>query len=727
MPAFIANAPGNMTDRPPPLQANLVLAVLTVAWIYLRLFLFQEWALPLTYVIPLMGCLWSQRAWHIWTMAGIFLLTTLLHAAHYIGQAIPEMLRRDFFYRSTYVNIFIGAVVVHLALHFQRRLREHATLITSQHAELEAQTEELARQNEEIESQTEELTRQNDELQSANDRLGVREEMLQELLQSSHHTATEEAALTHACQRALRILGLPADHIALLRIDGPAHLTLAAQAGAEGLPPLPEKWPLADSLAGLVLREDKTAYVADFAIQPALAAPFAHEDSVRSLLATPLHVEQIRAGVLVACSRDTAHWSDEQFQLLEWIAAQCSRILESIRWRRALTARTEELHAANRAKDDFLAMLSHELRTPLTPVLAAAGVLAEDHRLPPDVREDLLMIRNNITIQSRLIDDLLDLTRIERGKLDLNRQPFALAPLLRDAVAIVAPDLDANEQTISIQSDVPVTCRIFGDVSRIQQVLWNLLQNAIKFSPLRSRITLAARLQPGPPPRVVITVDDEGRGISPADADRVFKPFEQIRQDRRGGGETGLGLGLAIAKAILEQHDGHITVGPNPLGRGSRFTVDLPLSLAAAPVAETAATRPARTESPPEPGASILLVEDHFDTGRVIGRVLKGAGHDVILARDATEALRHFARGKFDLIISDLGLPDESGLVLMKKIRELQPNMPGLCMSGYGMESDLQACKDVGFSEHLTKPVDVQRLLAAIKRTLHRTRCPAST
>src|SRR5205823_1594607 len=142
-----------------------------------------------------------------------------------------------------------------------------------------------------------------------------------------------------------------------------------------------------------------------------------------------------------------------------------------------------------------------ELRTPLTPVLAAAGVLAGDRRLPPDVREDLAMIRNNVTIQSRLIDDLLDLTRLERGTLELHRQDCPIAPLLEDAAAIVASDLDASEQRLTIRSEVPSHCLVHGDPARLQQALWNLLQNASKFSPPGSRIFLSARLLPGTPPR----------------------------------------------------------------------------------------------------------------------------------------------------------------------------------------------------------------------------------
>ncbi len=213
-----------------------------------------------------------------------------------------------------------------------------------------------------------------------------------------------------------------------------------------------------------------------------------------------------------------------------------------------------------------------------------------------------------------------------------------------------------------------------------------------------------------------LVVEDEGPGVPAREIERIFRPFEQIRNGRRVGRETGLGLGLAIARAIVELHGGHLHVGPGAGGRGARFTVDLPLVTAAAGAAEPAASRDPLTEPPPD-GLSILLVEDHADTGRVITQLLKGAGHDVVYAATAADALARFARSRFNLIISDIGLPDESGLVLMRKLRALKPGIAGICMTGYGMESDQQACFAAGFSEHLAKPVDVQRLLAAINRT----------
>jgi signal transduction histidine kinase/ActR/RegA family two-component response regulator len=714
--------------QPPPLGiATVVIVALTAFWAWLRLGVFPEHFIPLTYVIPLLAAVWTRRRTHVWGMAAVFAACVAYKASRLDTDGIPLNPAERLFVGATFINILIGATIVHVLIHFRGRLDEQRELVLAQNAELEAQaeelgqqneeiraqSEELAQQNEEINAQAEELARQNDELHHANDRLGVREQLLEGLLHASRDSG--DGALDAVCQRALALIGAPATQLVLLEHDGQPQLKATAQAGSEAPNALPARWPLERSLAGLVWRSDRTAYVSDLATQPDLAAPFPPDGALRSILATPLRIEGAPIGVLAVGSPTPGHWTEEQFRLLEWIGALCSQLIRALRAREALAGRSRELEAANRAKDDFLAMLSHELRTPLTPVLAVAGVLASDSRLPADAREDLAMIRRNVNLQSRLIDDLLDLTRIERRKLELNLQPCSPALLLRDAAAIAGPDLDAREQTLVVRCDVPDHWRIPGDPVRLPQVLWNLLQNATKFSPVRSRIQLSARVAPGGSPRVELVVEDEGPGVPAAEQERIFRPFEQVLKHRRVGREAGLGLGLAIARAIVELHGGRLTVSAGPDGRGARFSADLPLMPAGAAIPDAPTQR---VEAAPgsRDARHILLVEDHQDTGRVIAQLLKGSGHTVVHATTAADALACFARGSFDLLVSDIGLPDESGLVLMRRLRELQPDLPGVCMTGYGMESDQRACLEAGFGEHLAKPVDVQRLLAAINR-----------
>ena len=407
-------------EQSPPLgSSTLVVILLTAIWAYVRLFLFVEMAMPLTYVVPLLVCVWTQRQWHLWTMAGVFVAMATLKSFWLLPDvAVAE---RHAFYWSTIFNIVAGAVVIRFIMTLRERLEERSMLLAAQNEELESQSEELAQQNEEIrvqseelaqqneeiESQSEELNEQNEELLIVNERLGLREEILQTLLEATRSPESGLKALEEICRRSLHALGKPAECMVVLRQD-PDKLRVKAQFSATPTCSVPDEWPLEGSIAQIVLSQEKTAYISDLQKQPELAAPFARHVAIRSVLATPLRVAGKPYGVVVACSPHAGHWTQDQFRVLEWVAAQCGLVTESIRWQRTMAQRTRELEEANQAKDHFLAMLSHELRTPLTPVLAAAGELENDERIPQDAREDLKMMRRNVAIQSRLVDDLLD-------------------------------------------------------------------------------------------------------------------------------------------------------------------------------------------------------------------------------------------------------------------------------------------------------------------------------
>jgi len=723
---------GRNEKQPSLVGSTLLVVGLTVVWSWLRLLAFKEMPLPLTFVLPMLVCVWSRRAWQLWGMAAVFAVVTVMRYQQIVADDVMIVREARIFFGTTMLNVIAGAAVVQAILMLRNRLDAQKERLREQYAELEAQSEELARQNEEIkeqseelaqqneeiESQSEELGRQNEELQRANDRLAIREEILQSLLEVTRKPGSGLEALADVCQRSLHAIGRPAECVAVLRLD-PDKLRLKSQAMAPGAMPVPAEWPREGSIASVVLAAEKTAYVSDLRLQPELRAPFGENDPVRSVLATPLRVGGALYGVVVACSAEAAHWTEEQFHVLEWIAAQCGMIAEGIRWQRVLAERTREIEAANRAKDQFLAMLSHELRTPLTPVLAAAGELERDERVPEDVREDLQMIRRNVAIQSRLIDDLLDLTRLERGKLKLDTSALDLASLLQETTSIVAGDLDAKDQRVELNLDGVRGCRVEGDGPRLQQVFWNLLKNANKFSPRQSVITMKARRVAGRS-RVRVEVKDAGLGIEADDLKRIFKPFEQVeRMGKQRGSESGLGLGLAIAKALVELHRGTIAVASDGAGQGATFSVELPILDEVAPEpSRGAVTRSPFRGSEGNNGVQILLVEDHEDTGRVLARLLRNSGYAVDYARSAGAAWELFQKARYALVISDLGLPDESGLELIRRMKARRPDLPGICLSGYGAEEDLQACRAAGFSEHLTKPVDMQRLHAAIGRIL---------
>jgi len=384
--------------------------------------------------------------------------------------------------------------------------------------------------------------------------------------------------------------------------------------------------------------------------------------------------------------------------------------------RTAELQRTKELaESANRAKDHFLAVLSHELRTPLAPVLTTVQLLEHRENLPDDLREALAMIRRNVELEARLIDDLLDLTGITRGKLDLTFETVDVHQALREVLEICDRDLQAKR--IAVTAELSAR-RIYvrADPARLQQVLWNVVKNAVKFTPEEGRILL--RTSDGPAGAIEIEVTDSGVGIDPEVLPRIFDAFEQGGRDvtRMFG---GLGLGLAISKALVDLHGGTLRAASDGRGSGATFYLSL-----AAETAET--SRPAALSRSPrasEPGGReplrIFLVEDHADTREALAGLLEIYGHQVRSAGSVAAALAALGDAPFDLVISDIGLPDGSGLDLMREIVARSPGgARGICLTGFGMEEDIRKSREAGFLAHLTKPVNLQELQAVLSRVM---------
>ena len=368
---------------------------------------------------------------------------------------------------------------------------------------------------------------------------------------------------------------------------------------------------------------------------------------------------------------------------------------------------------ASAAKDQFLAVLSHELRTPLTPVLTTVQMIEAQSGLPPDLRESITMIRRNIELETRLIDDLLDLTRLTHGKLQLQLTQVDLHQKLRYVLAICDSDIRAKGLALTVDLRAPRRF-VRGDPARIQQVFWNLIKNAIKFTPEGGQITV--RSTNAPEGSIHIEVIDTGIGIDEPSLLRLFDAFEQGHKDitRLFG---GLGLGLTISKALVEQHGGTIAATSEGKGRGATFTVKLPTQ----PSIEPANVVDLRGALPPHPaGCRILLVEDHPDTARVMARLLGRSGYHVRVADSVAAALKASDGERFHLLISDIGLPDGSGLDLMRQLRQ-KCAIQGIALSGYGMEEDVRRSHEAGFAEHLTKPVNIERLQSTVARLVEQT------
>jgi signal transduction histidine kinase/ActR/RegA family two-component response regulator len=389
-----------------------------------------------------------------------------------------------------------------------------------------------------------------------------------------------------------------------------------------------------------------------------------------------------------------------------------SLLLSSLR-QHELTEKAETmsagLDAALRAKDHFLAVLSHELRTPLTPVLATVAMLLRDERFDADTREQLEVIRRNAEMEAMLIDDLLDVTRIARGKVELRKRPTELREIIQRAVEVCLPDLDARKLEFAVHArDGPYI--VDADVSRMQQVFWNLLKNSIKFTPVGGCVGIRCRRDGDG--HVVVEVSDSGVGIEPEALPRLFDAFEQggVGTTRQFG---GLGLGLTISRAMVTMHGGTISAHSAGKDKGATFSVRLPL-MGAGAVPSHVAPRGEQETRQPVRSRRILLVEDHGDTARIMRRLLEADGHQVEAAADMATALKLIGEQTFDLLLSDLGLPDGSGLDLMRALRSAGSTLPGIALSGYGQEEDLAQSRSAGFAAHLTKPVSLPELESAI-------------
>jgi signal transduction histidine kinase len=372
---------------------------------------------------------------------------------------------------------------------------------------------------------------------------------------------------------------------------------------------------------------------------------------------------------------------------------------------RELETQHARLEAANHAKDRFLAMLSHELRTPLTPVMSLASSLAERNDLSPELREDFETILRNVTLEATLIDDLLDITRISRGKLQLHAGDVDVHDLLRNALQICGPD--GLEKGVEVSLELGAARHfVRGDAARLSQAFWNLIKNAIKFTPSGGKVVI--RSVDLPRERLRVEVTDTGVGIAAESLSRIFEAFEQgdASITRQFG---GLGLGLAISKTLVEAHGGHIGASSDGAGRGAQFTVELQ---AVHPV-EAPETEPGEGRDGAARRLKILLVDDHVDSARVLQKLLRADGHEVETATSLAGARRRLIETAVDLLISDVGLPDGNGLDLMRAVPGEAP-MKGIALSGYGSDDDVRRSLAAGFATHLTKPVPISRLRQAI-------------
>ncbi|MYM24870.1 response regulator [Duganella sp. FT135W] len=493
--------------------------------------------------------------------------------------------------------------------------------------------------------------------------------------------------------------------------------------------------PRATALFGPSLRGEGTIRSDDVLKDPRYGhnAPYhglpAGHPPVRSYLAVPV---ALRNGVVIGClffgHPQPGMFNERTERIIGGIAAQAAVAIDNARLyeasqqaaeeRKVLLDRERQARAeaerTSQLKDEFLATLSHELRTPLTAILGWAQVLRRGSRDQADLERALQTIERNARAQAQLIENLLDMSSIASGKVRLEMRPLAPAAIAAAAIESVRPAADAKQ--IRIDKDFQSTPgMIAGDANRLQQVLWNLLTNAIKFTPRGGSVTVAVQRDGE---QIALSVRDSGIGIAPAFLDHVFERFRQADSTttRQHG---GLGLGLAIVKDLVEQHGGTISAASDGEGNGASFTLRLPAHnsppLAQAVTAEPPA-QPAATHD--LSGVQVLVVDDEDDARELIKRILSDCNAEVLTAATASEALHLLQHKRPDLMVSDLGMPEVDGFGLLDRIRALGPSrggdLPAIALTAFARSEDRIKALSSGFKAHIAKPVEPNELIAKV-------------
>ncbi len=412
-------------------------------------------------------------------------------------------------------------------------------------------------------------------------------------------------------------------------------------------------------------------------------------------------------GVIYLCDRIDGNFSADDEAVLVQLAQMSSIAIEN-----SIFAEERE---ANRLKDEFLSTLSHELRTPLNAIAGWVQLL-QMGATGDDLTHGLEVIERNVSAQTKLIEDLLDLSRITTGKLRLNARTISLKSVVETALEALRPLVQEKEIDLKLHLDAPDTA-VLGDPDRLQQVCWNLLNNAAKFTPAGGTITVSLASEPG---AVRLSVSDSGEGIDPEFLPHVFDRFRQAdsTSSRRHG---GLGIGLTIVQHIVTLHRGSVRAESQGKGKGATFSVTLPLSPvqhSAKPVGVSPAAK--REQLPSLVGLRILLVDDEPDAREVVSQILQRHKADVQTAAGVAEALDRFASFRPNVVVTDLAMPDQDGFELLRALRRLSPDQGGMTptvvLTAYARPEDQAQTLEAGFQAHLSKPVDPSDLIGTVFR-----------
>jgi signal transduction histidine kinase/ActR/RegA family two-component response regulator len=732
---------------------------------YVQLGVFGARAAGIGYFVPALFCLWTRSrgqlllvaiAGTILTPVKYFLVQPALAAG---GTTQPSTAGSATLVLLQIFNLWAVVLAVGMAIRGANQASHRAAALTDanrdleeanrelatreeeviqQNEELRTQAEELERQAEELRQQAEELEQQTVELHAANDELTRRERGLQTLLESARwlrSDLSERDVMSAVCQAAVQVMEEGVSAAAVVHsVDGQLALRGHYGFGVHGT--LRQEVPFKATFAHLVTERGQTAYIADTHSRPdlQLAQPAAGRQ-FRSVLSTPLVIEGRIIGAVEVYAQQPREWTDGEFKVIEWLAAQCALALQAIEYQQEVVVKRREAEEASVQKTRFLAAISHDVRTPANAIslmadlieqaaaAAAAGDGAGVTAELPHLARDL---KSNARSLVELVSDVLDLTRLDTGKLDLQVSTFPLLPLLRNELKQF--ERVAAEKRLRLTLRPPAgppddgqpanEIHLRTDRMKLARILSNLLGNAVKFTHAGA---VDLRVTPLPSGGLALAVADTGVGIPREAVPRIFDEFYQLQNPERDRNK-GSGLGLAICKRLVAALGCTLDVDSTP-GVGTTFTITLPPALVT-DAAAGAATRADGTGGAP-PGSpagdvlrdvKVLLVEDHDVTRRAAGRLLRSNGATVLEARTGREALHLLVHDQPHVLLLDLMLPDADGTDILKHLRSQRPASLRcvLAVSGDVRDARLTEVKDLGADDLLAKPLDIHRLLGAI-------------
>jgi signal transduction histidine kinase len=693
--------------------ALAVTLALIALWGAIRLWLTDTSVFPLTYAIPLLVHVWTRDRVLLWAMAAIFLVFHTVKIFVLLPPGTFSAAESWANHGATVANITVAAAAVHVIIGLRRHLerllhelRAQGTELAQQNEELAAQAEELSTQTEELTQQSEELASQNEELQSQSEEINGlmetlerREKLLQTLLDTARLSGSEDTALDHIAAATVDLFA-PFGARVLVYEQSKGQLLLRASRPADQQELASADAPAAatDDFATLALAQGRTASISDLALRRDLAVPAAKPGAApRTALVAPIRSSGAVFGALAIYGVHEHTWTEEEYRLAEWLADQCGRLLQALRIQ-------STLREADRRKGEFLATLSHELRNPLAAIKFALDLVESGKAQNGQALE---IMRRQLRQLVRLVDDLLDATRLSSSKVQIRRARVDLVRIVQHALEAARPDIERAGHDLVVElPEAPVW--LDADADRMDQVVVNLVSNAARYTRNGGRINVAVGVDGA---EACLTVSDTGVGLERGDLERVFEMFVQID----GPGSGGLGIGLALVRGIVELHGGRVEARSDGPGHGSTFKVTLP-----AVAARGAETGNGHVDAPStaKPSYRVLVVDDNVDSAQMIGTLLELDGHAVRIAHNAEGALaltRDFAP---DAAVLDIGLPGIDGYELAGRLRAeaRSRNLRLIALTGWGQDSDRLRAEQAGFDVHLTKPAGASAVLQALHK-----------